>query len=426
MEKYYRRKDAARAKVLDKYEIQGFISSGTYGRVYKARSKDPDDRREFAIKKFKPEREGEVQYTGLSQSAIREMGLCNELKHVNIIALVEVILEEKCIYMIFEYADHDLLQIIQTHVANDRRAIPMPIVKSIMYQLLNATAHLHAQWILHRDIKPANIMVTSPSQGGTLKVGDLGLARLARRPLHSLTHSDKVVVTIWYRPPELLLNASHYGPAVDIWSIGCTFLELLALKPAFKGEEVRMGQNTGTKKHEMPFQKSQCIKILEILGTPGENECGSLKATPEWRAFRALKNYPPRLSDWYRDVGKATDPHALDLIEKLLIWDPNTRISASEALKHPFFSDIPEGAKSNCFHLDVHDLTDEGRISYPRRKITVDEADIKTVGSGMSNPGKTGAAPGAVASVVSAGTTGVGTKRKAGGDPVQRVKRMRE
>ncbi|RUO95921.1 hypothetical protein BC936DRAFT_142960, partial [Jimgerdemannia flammicorona] len=134
MTEYKARRDACRPKVLDKYDILGFISSGTYGRVYKAKSRNQDDNREFAIKKFKPDREGEThQYTGISQSAAREIArfydiqcpiisiakiipsrlfdnqLCRELHHGNIIGLEEVLLEEKAIYMVFEYAEHDFL-----------------------------------------------------------------------------------------------------------------------------------------------------------------------------------------------------------------------------------------------------------------------------------------------------------------------------
>ena len=166
----------SKVKVMDKYRVVGFISSGTYGRVYKAhgRQGQPGD---FAIKKFKPDKEGEqIQYTGISQSAIREMALCSELRHDNVIRLIEIILEDKCIFMVFEYAEHDLLQIIHHHTQTQpRQAIPAPTVRSIMFQLLNGCQYLHSNWVLHRDLKPANIMVTS---SGRVKIGDLGLARL--------------------------------------------------------------------------------------------------------------------------------------------------------------------------------------------------------------------------------------------------------
>ena len=134
------------------------------------------------------------------------MALCTELSHPNVIHLVEIILEDKCIFMVFEYAEHDLLQIIQHHSQPTRYPIPASAIKSILFQLLNGLLYLHTNWVLHRDLKPANIMVTSK---GEVRIGDLGLARLFHKPLNSLFSGDKVVVTIWYRAPELLLGAKH-------------------------------------------------------------------------------------------------------------------------------------------------------------------------------------------------------------------------
>ncbi|GKT91337.1 hypothetical protein Ct61P_09187 [Colletotrichum tofieldiae] len=168
-----------KVRVIERYKVVGFISSGTYGRVYKALGRQGQTG-EFAIKKFKPDKEGEqISYTGISQSAIREMSLCSELKHANVIKLIEIILEDKCIFMVFEYAEHDLLQIIHHHTQNPRHPIPPQTVKSIMFQLLNGCQYLHANWVLHRDLKPANIMVTS---AGEVKIGDLGLARRFDKP----------------------------------------------------------------------------------------------------------------------------------------------------------------------------------------------------------------------------------------------------
>ncbi|KAI0153164.1 cyclin-dependent protein [Xylariaceae sp. FL1272] len=396
----------AKHKVQDKYRVVGFISSGTYGRVYKAHSK-VGQVGDFAIKKFKPDKEGEqIQYTGISQSAIREMALCSELQHDNVIKLIEIILEDKCIFMVFEYAEHDLLQIIHHHTQAPRHNIPPSTIKSIMFQLLNGCQYLHKNWVLHRDLKPANIMVTS---SGRVKIGDLGLARLFQKPLHSLFSGDKVVVTIWYRAPELLLGSRHYTPAVDMWAVGCIFAELLSLRPIFKGEEAKMDKKT------VPFQRNQMQKIVEIMGIPSKERWPDLVSMPEFNSLSQVQPpmlYPShhngrhpvpqphgQLEKWYNNMINQLGPvnaptyngsltslgqDGYNLLSKLLEWDPNNRLTAIDALKHPFFGNPSPGAVSgmsqanavpqisgNCF---------EGlkASAYPTRRVSQEDNDIRT------------------------------------------------
>ena|SRR5258708_522304 len=151
-------------------------------------------------------------------------------------------------------------QIIHHHSSVLRTSIAVPVIKSLLFQLINGVLYLHNQHIMHRDLKPANILVTSD---GVVKIGDLGLARLCHNPLQPLYVGDKVVVTIWYRAPELLMGSKHYTKAVDDWAIGCIFAELLSLRPIFKGEEAKLEA-----KKNVPFQKDQVMKIFEVLGTP--------------------------------------------------------------------------------------------------------------------------------------------------------------
>ncbi|CAK7212700.1 cyclin-dependent protein kinase [Sporothrix curviconia] len=399
----------SKVHVTGKYRIIGFISSGTYGRVYKAVSRQglPG---EFAIKKFKPDKEGEqITYTGISQSAIREMSLCSELSHYNVIRLVEIILEDKAIYMVFEYAEHDLLQIIHHHTQQPRHPIPPATIRSIMFQLLNGCQYLHTNWVLHRDLKPANIMVTS---SGQVKIGDLGLARLCYKPLHSLFSGDKVVVTIWYRAPELLLGSRHYTPAIDMWAIGCIFAELLSLRPIFKGEEAKMDS-----KKTVPFQRNQMQKIVDIMGLPTKERWPLLAHMPEYQQLTTLQapmtshhhhhhqqhghhssssssssasNYG-NLEKWYYSTisqGQTSAPiqpsslaahsstslaslgaNGFALLAGLLEYDPEKRLTAEAALEHPFFTS-GDPLHSNCF---------EGlKVEYPHRRVSQDDNDIRT------------------------------------------------
>ncbi|KAL1897267.1 cyclin-dependent protein kinase [Ceratocystis pirilliformis] len=380
-----------RYRVRDKYKIMGFISSGTYGRVYKAtdRSGRPG---EFAIKKFKPDKEGEqLAYTGISQSAIREMSLCTELRHANVVKLIEIILEPKCIYIVFEFCEHDLLQIIHHHTQHPRRPIMPTAIKSIMFQLLNGCLYLHTNWILHRDLKPANIMVSS---SGEVKIGDLGLARQFSKPLHSLFNGDKVVVTIWYRAPELILGSHHYGPPIDMWAVGCIFAELLSLRPIFKGEEAKMDS-----KKTVPFQRSQMQKIVDIMGMPTRDRWPLVGAMPEAGSLSLLMhphhhhyNKMPNtslLEKWYmQTINGGNTPAASSssgtpcplvslgaegyrLLAGLLEYDPQRRLTAAQALQHPFFSS-GDRLVASCF---------EGlKNEYPLRRISPDD-EMRTNGS---------------------------------------------
>jgi len=339
--------------------------------------------------RFKPDKEGELQYTGISQSAIREMALCTELSHENVIRLVEIILESKCIFMVFEYAEHDLLQIVHWHTQHPRTPIAAATLRSVIYQLLDGLLYLHRNWILHRDLKPANIMVTS---SGRVKIGDLGLARIFHKPLQALFSGDKVVVTIWYRAPELLLGSRHYTTAIDTWAVGCIFAELLSLRPIFKGEEAKQDS-----KKSVPFQRNQMCKIAEVLGVPKKEQWPLLTSMSEYSQLPTLQAASPGvlrptgLDKWWDNVLKngnyksssaavsstGPPPHrdGLALMKSLLEYDPLKRLSAEQALEHPYFQhDETYGTtcrpSSDCFDTIEH--------KYPARKVSSEDNDIRT------------------------------------------------
>ncbi|TFK69407.1 CMGC/CDK/CDK8 protein kinase [Pluteus cervinus] len=357
MRLYRAKRDAAHGTVASKYTILGFISSGTYGRVYKAQSLG-EDGRIHAIKKFKPDKEGDiVVYTGISQSAIREIALNREIDHENIVALKEVILEDKSIYMVFEYAEHDFLQVIHHHSQTLRASISPPVLKSLIYQLFNGLLYLHSCHILHRDLKPANILITA---SGVVKIGDLGLARLVYQPLQALIAGDRVVVTIWYRAPELLMGAKHYNKAIDCWAVGCVMAELASLRPIFKGEEAKLDS-----KKNLPFQRDQLLKIFEVLGTPDEKDWPGVTDMPEYASMKRLDPFANRLSEWCRT--RIQTPSGVDLLRQLFAYDPDSRLTAKEALEHKWFHEDPKPTWNAFQTASSHQIP-------PPRRITQDDA----------------------------------------------------
>lgn len=326
------------SRIADKYAPIGKIGEGTYGLVYKARySAGGADGSLVAVKKFKSFK----SMDGISPTAIREIKLLRELKNRYIVDLVDVMMDEmdKALYLVFDYAEHDLLEMIRWHHSrSNAAAMPMQTVKSLTYQILQGIDYLHTNWIIHRDLKPSNILVTGidkpPNERGCVKIADFGLARLFQSPLRPMSDVDAVVVTIWYRAPELLLGAKHYTKAIDLWAIGCIFAELITSKPLFQGvEKERKGDDRN------PFQADQVDKIFRVLGKPTPSSWPGVSELPNWSDARNWQAYPPTLHKKIPEI--PAHSAGFDLLSRLLEYDPAKRITASEALLHPYFNEEP-------------------------------------------------------------------------------------
>lgn len=198
------------------------IDEGAYGVVFRARDKTTDEI--VAIKKLKLDKEKE----GFPITALRELSTLISLKHPNVVNVKEVVYGSSLdkIYVVMEYMDHELKSILE-----DRRMeFSHGQIKCLMKQILEGLHFTHKRWIIHRDLKTSNLLY---GNDGILKICDFGLARKFGSPLRPYTN---LVVTLWYRAPELLLGTEIYSPAIDMWSIGCIFAELILKDPLMMGK----------------------------------------------------------------------------------------------------------------------------------------------------------------------------------------------
>lgn len=297
---------------MENYEKIDKAGEGTYGVVYKARNKTTKEI--VALKRIRLESEEE----GVPSTAIREISLLKELHHPNVVELKDVIHSDKKLTLVFEFLDFDMKKYME---ANKGR-IPITTIKSLMFQLLAGVAYCHQRRVLHRDLKPQNLFISKDLK---LKLGDFGLARAFGIPVRSFTHE---VVTLWYRAPDVLLGNRKYSTPVDIWSCGCIFAELVSGKPLFPGSS----------------EQDELVRIFKLLGTPTVDIWPSLPdLTSQLPA--PLPSYPARGLSY---AVPTLDPVGLSLLQAMLQYDPAKRISAKQAMQHPYFNDIPPTLRSEC------------------------------------------------------------------------------
>eukprot|EP01017_Pseudomicrothorax_dubius_P039582 TRINITY_DN608_c0_g6_i1.p1 TRINITY_DN608_c0_g6~~TRINITY_DN608_c0_g6_i1.p1 ORF type:complete len:248 (-),score=38.44 TRINITY_DN608_c0_g6_i1:121-864(-) len=184
-------------------------------------------------------------------------------------------------------------------------------IQYFIYQILKGIAYMHSANVIHRDLKPSNILA---NKNCDLKICDLGLARGYEDENEFKT---EYVVTRWYRAPEVILNASEYTKALDIWSVGCIFAELLGRTPLFPGDDYL----------------DQITRIVSILGTPTADDVSFIGNEA---ALKYLKSLPRRTKQPLKNIFPNATPKALDLLSKMLIFNPSKRISAEECLAHPY------------------------------------------------------------------------------------------
>lgn len=296
---------------VGEFQCLNKIEEGTYGVVYRAQDKRTDEI--VALKRLKMEREKE----GFPITSLREVSTLLKAQHENIVTVREIVVGSNMdsIFMVMDYVEHDLKSLMEVLKSKKQSFLPGE-VKCLLQQLLRAVAHLHDNWILHRDLKTSNILL---SHSGILKVGDFGLAREYGSPLKAYT---SIVVTLWYRAPELLLGIKEYSTPIDVWSVGCIFGELLTLDAIFQGK----------------FEADQINKIFKELGTPNDSIWPGYSELPFVKkasfANNPVSNLRKRFSSRLSELG-------VDLMQKFLTYDPAKRISAEEALNHTYLKEPP-------------------------------------------------------------------------------------
>ncbi|CAG8641786.1 1594_t:CDS:2, partial [Acaulospora colombiana] len=295
---------------VDNYEKLNRIEEGAYGVVFRARDKVTGEI--VALKKLKLDKEK----NGFPITSLREVDILRFLrleKHPNIVNVRELVVGDTLtqIFIVMDFVEHDLKSLME----DMQSPFLQSEVKTIMLQLLSAVAKLHDNWIVHRDLKTSNLLLNNRGQ---IKVADFGLARKYGSPLGSMTG---LVVTLWYRAPELLLGIKEYSTAVDMWSVGCIFGELVNKEPLLPGRA----------------EVDQLDKIFKLLGTPNEKIWPGFSKLPHAKNIPYSKQYHNTLRSRFTYLTE----NGINLMSKLLTYDPAKRITAEEALKHPYFFESP-------------------------------------------------------------------------------------
>lgn len=355
--------------ISQNFKVLKIIGEGAYGIVAMAVHLPTNTK--VAIKMIEP-----FERPLFCLRTLREIKLLQKFNsHDNIIKLYDVQRPTNFssfneVYLIQEYMPGDLNQIIQTHTLSDQH------VQFFMYQILKALKLIHSANVIHRDLKPSNILV---NENCDLKLCDFGLARLDSVGIltNKISLLTEYVATRWYRAPEIMLNASHYSTAIDMWSVGCILLEMLIYKVVFPGSDYI----------------NQLTLIFQLLGTPSEKDLEvvkskrakvfikSLPVLSKINFYNFCTNHPcRRIRHQNRDL--EVNPLAIDLLEKVMVFDPSKRLTAKEALKHPYMSNYhdpldepvtsPIPVEEFAFDIEKKDLNvdDLKRLIYDQIMLT--------------------------------------------------------
>lgn len=301
---------------VEEFNCLNRIEEGTYGVVFRAYDKKTKEI--VALKKLKMEKEKE----GFPITALREISTLLKAQHNNVVTVREIVVGSNMdkIYIVMDYVEHDLKSLMETM----KEPFMISEVKTLMIQLLQGLAHLHDNWLIHRDIKTSNLLL---SHKGILKIGDFGLAREYGSPLKQYT---PIVVTLWYRAPELLLGTKEYTTAIDLWSVGCVFAEIMTKRPLFPGKS----------------DIDELNKIFKELGTPSEKIWPGLSELPAMKKC-TFADYP--YNQLRNRFGSLLSDEGFNLMNGFLTYCPSKRLTAESALQHKYFNEEPRPVDPSMF-----------------------------------------------------------------------------
>ncbi|XP_782022.1 cyclin-dependent kinase 14 [Strongylocentrotus purpuratus] len=285
------------------------LGEGSYAKVYKAVS--CINQQVVALKEIRLQQDEGTPFT-----AIREASLLKDLKHANIVCLHDIIHTKTTLSFVFEYVHTDLSTYLERHPGG----LNPNNVRLFLFQLIRGLSFCHKRKILHRDLKPQNLLI---SEAGELKLADFGLARAKSIPSRTYSHE---VVTLWYRPPDVLMGSTDYSTQLDIWGVGCIFLEMMWGQPAFPG---------------LKDATDQLEKIFKVLGTPTEQTWHGVSRLPNYGKVAAAGRFhkPKLLCEILPSI--LLIPGAESLMTDMLQLEPRKRISTVQAMTCQYFKDLP-------------------------------------------------------------------------------------
>ncbi|EDK31565.1 cyclin-dependent kinase-like Serine/Threonine kinase family protein (macronuclear) [Tetrahymena thermophila SB210] len=305
--------------INEDYEVLHEVGSGTYGRVYKANRKSVSNKL-YALKQLDVSQEKD----GFPITALREIKLLQKLDQENVLKINEIVTmrtskdkgkSKITTFLVFDYMEHDFQGLIRK-----KQPFTQPQIKCVMQQLFKGLDYLHNSNVIHRDLKSANLLL---NKDGVLKIGDFGLARQVERPL--LRPLTSVVVTLWYRAPEILLGDKNYSFKSDVWSAGCFMAELLLGEPIFNGKN----------------ESTQIEQIYEKCGSPDPDSWAGLTTFKFWKDLQPKKEYSASLISYMKQKIPTIDSSTLDFLQALLTMNPEERLDSNQALHHEYFEREP-------------------------------------------------------------------------------------